>query len=189
MNDTVPVVAVVVGLIACVVFSLFLIMSGEGDHAQSYRAWILAGSVILGSGIIGSAIVNRRNKQAGTWPAATGSEVESLHTPVVVVPEHVARVECAALDLDGLAVFPDLDGAGDSEGTGGGLRRGRQGGVDGDDPHDTPILEAAPQGRLPFGVRIAVDAERLIIVFGDQGLEEFSYDLDGNLFLGQAACP
>ena len=59
MKDGLPVAVTILGTIACVVFSLFLMMSGAGDHAESYRALIITGSIILGSGVISSA---RRQK-------------------------------------------------------------------------------------------------------------------------------
>lgn len=50
--------AVFVGVLACVAFSLLLMMTGSGDHAESYRTWIIAASIILGAGVI--AVANTR---------------------------------------------------------------------------------------------------------------------------------
>ena len=48
--------AVFLGAAGLVVFSLFLMFSGQGDHAESYRTWILATSIIVGSGVIAAAL-------------------------------------------------------------------------------------------------------------------------------------
>lgn len=37
---------------------LLLMMTGSGDHAESYRTWIIAASIILGAGVI--AVANTR---------------------------------------------------------------------------------------------------------------------------------
>ena len=62
MKDPVTATAMIVGLIACLLFSFFLIASGSGDHPESYRTWIIAGSILLGSGVIASAL-GQKNKQ------------------------------------------------------------------------------------------------------------------------------
>ena len=61
MKDPVTTTVMIVGLIACLLFSFFLIASGSGDHAESYRTWIIPGSILLGSGVIASAI-GQKNK-------------------------------------------------------------------------------------------------------------------------------
>ncbi len=55
MKDSLPGIAVALGAIAFIFCSFLLMMSGAGDHAESYRTWIIAGAIILGSGVIASA--------------------------------------------------------------------------------------------------------------------------------------
>ena len=51
--------ALVVGALVFRVFSLLLIGTGAGDHAESYRTWIIAGAIVLGSGVVAQAVGGR----------------------------------------------------------------------------------------------------------------------------------
>ena len=49
-------VAMVMGIIGLLIFSLFLMMTGQGDSAGAYQTWIIASSIILSGGIIASGL-------------------------------------------------------------------------------------------------------------------------------------
>lgn len=55
MRESLSGIAVALGAIAFIFCSVLLMISGAGDHAESYRTWISAGAIIFGAGIIASA--------------------------------------------------------------------------------------------------------------------------------------
>lgn len=53
-------VALVVGL-AVGLFSLFyLLMGGQGDHASSYQAYVIASAILVAGGTVALAVADRR---------------------------------------------------------------------------------------------------------------------------------
>jgi hypothetical protein len=55
MNRTCATSATWAGMIGCVLFSVLLILTGQGDTAESYRTWIIASSILLAAGIFAEA--------------------------------------------------------------------------------------------------------------------------------------
>ena len=55
MNRTCSASATWAGMIGCVGFSVGLILTGEANHPDSYRAWIIASSILLAAGIFATA--------------------------------------------------------------------------------------------------------------------------------------
>ena len=57
-------IGVVAGGITIIFSLVLLIFTGAGDHASSYRIFILAGSIVFGCGLISEAIVKQvKSKQ------------------------------------------------------------------------------------------------------------------------------
>jgi hypothetical protein len=52
--------SILIGFVVCAGASVLLAMSGAGDHASAFQTWILAGSIILGSGVVALAIENQK---------------------------------------------------------------------------------------------------------------------------------
>jgi len=55
MNRTCATSATWAGMIGCVLFSVLLILTEEGNTPDSYRAWIIASSILLAAGIFAEA--------------------------------------------------------------------------------------------------------------------------------------